>query len=326
MTVAPDDPGLAPIAERLASHPRFAGRAIVLRPLAGGLTNRNLLVELDGGTERHALRIPGVGTPLLGIVRPIERDAAVAAAEAGVAPAVTGWVTPEGWLVTELLAATPVLPERLAGPDGRRAIGELLRRVHGARAVPALFQPLRIVELHGILAADRGHPAPDAPVIAALLGRLERALAPTAPPLRLCHNDLLAGNILDDGARLRLIDWEYAGMGDPYFDLGNLAANHHLDGDAIADVVRAWLGAAPASHELARVRLHRIVSDLREGMWAVLQEVASTLPVDYAAYAAEHLGRAIAMAAARATEGDLALVAGGPVPRVPPRMTAGSGA
>lgn len=326
MTVAPDDPGLAPIAERLASHPRFAGRTIVLRPLDGGLTNRNLLVELDGGVERHALRIPGVGTPLLGIVRPIERDAAVAAAEVGVAPAVTGWVTPEGWLVTELLDATPIGPERLAAREGRIAIGDLLRRVHGARAVPALFQPLRIVELHGILAADRGRPAPGAPAIAALLGRLERALAPTAPPLRLCHNDLLAGNILDDGRRLRLIDWEYAGMGDPYFDLGNLAANHHLDAPAIAEVVRAWLGTEPAPHELARVRLQRIVSDLREGMWAVLQEVASTLPVDYRAYATEHLGRAAAAADAPGTADDLAIVSAGAVPRLPDRGSPGGAA
>jgi thiamine kinase-like enzyme len=110
-----------------------------------------------------------------------------------------------------------------------------------------------------------------------------------------CHNDLLNANFIDDGNRIRIVDWEYAGMGDPYFDLGNFSINHELEPDADEVLLRAYLGSVPPSRR-ARLLLMRVVSDFREAMWGVLQQGISTLDVDFVAYAGEHFDRLIANA------------------------------
>ena len=140
-------------------------------------------------------------------------------------------------------------------------------------------------------------------------GTLEAALAAAPVPLRLCHNDLLNANLIDDGTRIRIVDWEYAAMGDPWFDLGNLAVNHDLDADAEVALLAAWRGRPPRPSEVARLRLMRVASDLREGMWGVLQSAVSDLGMDFRAYAAEHLERALAAAATPGYRAALAALA-----------------
>jgi thiamine kinase-like enzyme len=113
--------------------------------------------------------------------------------------------------------------------------------------------------------------------------------------MRPCHNDLLNANFIDDGARIRIVDWEYAGMGDPFFDLGNFSINHELTPDEDAILLAAYDGdVRPA--RLARLTLMRVVSDFREAMWGVLQQGISTLDVDFVAYANDHFDRLIANA------------------------------
>ena len=109
-----------------------------------------------------------------------------------------------------------------------------------------------------------------------------------------CHNDLLTANFLHDGARVRIVDWEYAGMGDRYFDLGNLSVNN---GFAEADderLLAAYWGEPCTARRFAALRLMRIMSDFREGMWGVVQTAISALDFDFAAYAGEHLERVAA--------------------------------
>jgi len=125
-------------------------------------------------------------------------------------------------------------------------------------------------------------------------------LAPLEP--RPCHNDLLNANFIDDGVRIRIVDWEYAGMGDPFFDLGNFSINHELTPDQYAHLLRAYDGAAVLPARLARLTLMRVVSDFREAMWGVLQQGISTLDVDFVAYATEHFDRLLANAATPAFE------------------------
>ena len=127
--------------------------------------------------------------------------------------------------------------------------------------------------------------------------RIERALldAPIEP--RPCHNDLLNANFIDDGERIRIVDWEYAGMGDPFFDLGNFSINHELTADEDATLLAAYDGPTARADRvarLARLTLMRIVSDFREAMWGVLQQGISTLDVDFVGYASEHFDRLLA--------------------------------
>jgi thiamine kinase-like enzyme len=125
----------------------------------------------------------------------------------------------------------------------------------------------------------------------ACAGRIEAALSgPEHDPV-LCHNDLLAGNLLVDGERIQIVDWEYAGMGDRYFDLGNLAVNNGLDAQAEERLLAAYFGEPPGDRRLATVALMRYMSDFREAMWGAVQGMVSDLDVDFGAYTRSHFER-----------------------------------
>jgi thiamine kinase-like enzyme len=111
----------------------------------------------------------------------------------------------------------------------------------------------------------------------------------------------LNANFIDDGSRIRIVDWEYAGMGDPYFDLGNFSVNHDLTPDDDDHLLAFYEGPAHINHR-ARLSLMRVVSDFREAMWGVLQQGISTLDVDFVAYAGEHFDRLLANASTPAFE------------------------
>ena len=97
------------------------------------------------------------------------------------------------------------------------------------------------------------------------------------------------------------MDWEYAGMGDPFFDLGNFSINHELTPDEDALLLEAYDGEV-RPERLARLTLMRVVSDMREAMWGVLQQGVSSLDVDFVAYADEHFARLLANASTPAFE------------------------
>ena len=280
----------------LSRLPELAGRELRLTALSGGITNRNFLIAVRGGDERYVIRLAGNDTHLLGISREVEHAATVAAAGVGVGPEVVAFIRPEGYLVTRFIEGQPVSLEEVRQPVTLRRVADSIRRVHGGPAIPGLFVPLRIVEAYRALASERGVAIPPAYERAREAGRrIEAALLATPLEPRPCHNDLLNANFIDDGERIRIVDWEYAGMGDPYFDLGNFSINHELTPDADEVLLEAYAGevSAPAR---ARVALMRVVSDFREAMWGVLQQGISELDVDFVAYADEHFERLLANA------------------------------
>ena len=253
--------------------------------LREGITNRNYRVRF-GGVD-HVVRLCGAETALLGIDREAERAAGSAAHAAGVAPEVVAFLDAgDGCLVTAFVAGRGLEPA-----DVRTRVDEVaaaLRRVHAAGPVEATFSPFAVGERYLELTLERGGPVPAqvGPAREAAV-RIEAALPEYEPAL--CHNDLLPANLLDDGTQLWIIDWEYAAMGDPYFDLGNLSA---MNGLTVADD-RALL-AAYGERDLRRLRLMRAAAEYREGMWGVVQQVLSDLDFDFAGYAEEHLGAMLA--------------------------------
>ena len=296
----------------LARIPELAGRDLTLTPLSGGITNRNFLVAAEGVRDRYVLRLAGNDTHLLGISREVEHAATVSAAGVGVGPEVTAFIRPEGYLVTRFIEGSPVSDDAVHRPETLRRVADSLRRIHDGPPIPGLFVPLRIVEAYRALAAARGVRIPGEYELAAAIGR-RIELACLANPLepRPCHNDLLNANFIDDGARIRIVDWEYAGLGDPFFDLGNFSINHELSPEEDAVLLAAYDGvAAPRPDRAARLTLMRVVSDFREAMWGVLQQGISTLDVDFVAYAAEHFDRLLANASKPAFERALREAAG----------------
>jgi len=254
----------------------WPGRRVELEVLGGGITNRNFEVTVDG--ERYVLRIGGKDTELLGIDRTAEHAASRAAAGLGIGPEVVAFVEPEGYLVTRYVEG------RVGDVDVQR-VGVLLRRLHDGPGLPARFDSFRVVEVYRDTALARGVAVPAAYERArATAGLIERRRAAVAP--RPCHNDLLDANFISDGDRIWIVDWEYAGMGDPFFDLGNFAVNHELDDDG----ERALL-AAYGSEDRGALVLMRFMSDFREAMWGVVQQGISELEFDFGAYADEHFER-----------------------------------
>ncbi|MDP9468698.1 MAG: choline kinase family protein [Chloroflexota bacterium] len=285
--------------------PETASRELMLTALSGGITNHNYLISASGSTERYVIRLAGNDTHLLGISREVEHAATVAAAGVGIGPEVTAFIRPEGYLVTRFIVGEPVSLEQVRRPEMLRRVADSIRRIHGGPAIPGLFVPLRIVEAYLALAVSRGVPRPTAWDAAHAVGRrIERALLEAPIELLPCHNDLLNANFIDDGQRIRIVDWEYAGMGDPFFDLGNFSVNHDLTPDEDTILLAAYEGDV-REPRLARLALMRVVSDFREAMWGVLQQGISTLDVDFVAYADEHFERLLHNASGAAFEGHL---------------------
>ena len=290
--------------------PELAGQELRLTALSGGITNRNFLVTIPNERQRYVIRLAGNDTHLLGISREVEYAATVAAAGVGVGPEVTAFIRPEGYLLTRFIEGSPVPIEDVRTNDTLTRIADTLRRIHQGPAIPGLFVPLRIVEAYRALAMVRGVRIPPEYELAAAIGRrIELACLADPIELRPCHNDLLNANFIDDGTRIRIVDWEYAGMGDPFFDLGNFSINHELTRDDDGHLMSFYAGSARIDH-LARLTLMRVVSDFREAMWGVLQQGISTLDVDFVAYAGEHFDRLLKNATTPAFERALRETAG----------------
>ncbi|MFN3282378.1 MAG: phosphotransferase [Tabrizicola sp.] len=256
--------------------------------LEGGKTNHNVLVEDQG--RRYVVRF-GTDIPEHGILRWNELAITRAAEAAGVGPAVRH--AEPGLLVLDFVEARPLTPEDRSDKLLIPRLADLVARVHRdlteAVTGPVLcFSVPHILRDYARLLTARGSPhGPLLPGLMAEAGELDRAIGPS--DLRLCHNDLLPGNILIGAGDIWLIDWEYGGFGNPLFDLGGIASNN---------------GFAPAEERLLLEAYHdrpltdalwrsytamKCASLLRETLWSMVSELTSSLDFDYAAYTAENL-------------------------------------
>jgi thiamine kinase-like enzyme len=244
-------------------------------------------VELDG--EAFVVRLPGADTELLGIDRRAELEATRVAAAAGVGPEVVDSV--DGCLVTRFVPGEPIPEEDLQREEVLAHVVRSIRAIHASPPIPSTFPVFRIVQRYRDLAAARGVAIPEAYASAhERATQIERVVGNSAMPSTTCHNDLLNANFLMDGDHVWIVDYEYAGMGDPFFDLGNLSINNGLSEDAQEILLRLYFGDVRATHR-ARLGLMRVMSDFREAMWGVLQQALSTLDFDYVAYADTHFRR-----------------------------------
>jgi thiamine kinase-like enzyme len=274
-------------AEEIAARV-WPGREVGLEPLGGGITNHNFLVDCDG--KRFVLRIAGTDTELLGIDRNAEHAAALVAADLGVGPKVVDFV--EGSLITCFVEGRPVPLGEMRRPEVLRETAQILRRVHEGPAFPARFNSFRIVEAYRETAVAHGVRLPDAYSEAkAKADGIEQELGLT--PEQPCHNDLLNANFIRSPDGIRIVDWEYAGMGDRFFDLANFSVNHELSEQETDLVLDAYFGEV-RDDDREHLRLMRFMSDFREAMWGVVQQGISDLDFDFEDYSNRHFERALA--------------------------------
>jgi thiamine kinase-like enzyme len=263
-------------------------------PLAldGGITNRNYRVVMGG--EEYVLRICGKDTAVLGIDRDAECAATMNAARIGVGPEVVAYRPDLEVLVTRWVEGEPATPEELRSAPVLEQVAAALRAVHDGPPLDARFDAFTLVVDYRDEVRERGGPDPAGyHEASATAARIAAALTgPDHEPVP-CHNDLLPANFLHDGDQIRIVDWEYAGMGDRFFDLGNLAVNNEFRAEDEQRLIAAYFGG-PDPRRLAALRLMRVMSDFREAMWGAVQDVVSELDFDYARYRDEHFERLLA--------------------------------
>jgi thiamine kinase-like enzyme len=273
-------------------------------PLDGGITNRNYRLRLGG--EDLVLRLCDRGAEVLGIDRITEEIASRRAAAEKIAPPVVAFLSDVPALVTRWLPGGDLTPEEVRSPEVLRQITRLLHRLHSCPALPTPFDVFRLVERQRDLAAA----LPESyERIQALAGRIEAALTGPEHEHVPCHNDLLTANFVRDGNRVCIVDWEYAGMNDRYFDLGNLSVNNGFDADDDRALLELYFDEPVTGARFASLQLFRIISDFREAMWGAVQLRRSSLDFDYAAYANEHFTRLERAAADPRVEEGLAVAA-----------------
>jgi thiamine kinase-like enzyme len=259
-------------------------------PLAGGITNQNFRVEDRG--RRYVVRV-GSDIPVHGVVRANELAATRAAHLAGLSPGVVH--AEPGILVLDFIEGRTFTPEDVRKPANLDRLVDMVRGCH--RDIPqflrgpgAMFWVFHVVRDYGhtLREGNSRHLA----ILDDLLARAARLEAAVGSvDVVFGHNDLLAANFIDDGQRLWLIDWEYAGFNSPLFDLGGLASNSEFSPEQ-AEAALALYFDKPVDEELRlRASAMTAASLLRETMWSMVAEIHSTVDFDYAAYTAENLRR-----------------------------------
>jgi thiamine kinase-like enzyme len=276
-------------AARVAALAIWLGRVDPV-PLAGGITNQNFTVEDRG--RRYVVR---VGNDILvhGVVRANELAASQAAHLAGLSPRVVH--AEPGVLVLDFIEGRTFTPEDVRNPANLERLVDMVRRCHHdipqhLRGPAAMFWVFHVVRdyAHTLREANSRH-APLLPDLLARTARLETAIGPIEVVFG--HNDLLAANFIDDGHRLWLLDWEYAGFNSPLFDLGGLASNSELSPEQSEQVLSLYFDKYVDDQLRRRAAAMTVASLLRETMWSMVSEIHSTVDFDYAAYTAENLRR-----------------------------------
>lgn len=278
-----------PLIARIVRLDIWSGR-VDPEPLLGGITNRNFVVADRG--RKYVVRTGG-DIPVHGIVRANELAAARAAHAAGISPEVVH--AEPGLLVMGFIEGHTFTPEDVRNPANLDALVALIRRCHRDVALhlrgPApMFWPFHVIRDYGhTLREDDSRHAPLLPDLLARSERLEAAVGPI--DVVFGHNDLLAANILDDGCRLWLLDWDYAGFNSPLFDLGGLASNSEMPAEMAEDLVVCYFGRPVDADLRRRIAAMTAASLLRETLWAMVSEIHSSVDFDYGAYTAENLAR-----------------------------------
>lgn len=274
--------------ERIRALPCWRGE-ITIEPLSGGLSNENFLVSDAAGS--HVVRF-GTDYPFHHVSREREIMTARAAHAAGFAPLVEH--AEPGVMVSSYLGA-----KTYAGDDVRanlKRVAKLVRDFHntmpehvsGAGFMFWVFHVIR--DYARTLEQGGSRMKGELPNYLALAAELEKAQAPL--PIIFGHNDLLPANFLDDGERLWLIDFEYAGFSTAMFDLAGLSSNAGFTAEESDVLLETYFGEPPTPALRRSLAAMQCASLLREAMWSMVSELHLDAPgVDYVAYTAENLDR-----------------------------------
>jgi thiamine kinase-like enzyme len=275
--------------DRAARLPLWKGKVTPVR-LGGGITNMNFVVE-DAGTK-YVVRV-GNDIPVHHVMRFNEAAASKAAFAAGISPEIVH--TEPGILVLRFVDGKTCTADDMRDPARLARVVPLLKRVHRdmpnhLRGPLLAFWVFHVVRDYArTLLEGRSRHAAKLPALVDAAAQLEKAVGQI--DLVFGHNDLLPGNFIDDGKRIWLIDWDYAGFNSPLFDLANLASNAELDAEGESALLAVYYGEEASPALLSSYGAMKCASLLREAMWSMVSEIHSQLDFDYAGYTADYLDR-----------------------------------
>jgi len=279
---------IIPILKRV---PQFASRSdFEIKELTGGITNKNY--KITTGNESFVLRLGGNETQFLGIDRRLEYECSLLASQVDIAPEPIAFIEPEGYILARFISGPGISADQISLSQNIERVIASIKTYHSLEKFPGFFSPFRVAEEYAKTARSFNVKLPEKmdwylekskEIETAMYKRESIKLQP-------CHNDLLNGNFIDDGTRVRILDWEYAGMGDIFFDLGNFAVQHEFNDGQDETLLKIYFGS-PTDSQRAHQKLMKIMSDLRESMWAMVQLGVSKLDFDYAGYVQKYFDR-----------------------------------
>jgi thiamine kinase-like enzyme len=281
----------------LAHVPGMGDQPFVSSVLPGGLTNRNYRVSAADG-RLMVVRLSTPQSSVLTIARDDEHVNARAAATAGVGPQVLAYVPEFSALVIEWIEGRTIDAKDLDDSSALRQVAATCRALHAGPRFATDFDMFALTRRYLDVVLARGYRVPaDYLDFLPQLSAVEQAMAAQAEPTVPCHNDLLPANIMADAAQMWFIDYEYAGNGDPCFELGNLCSEAHLGTHRLEELVCAYYGmptGTPLASKVARARLHALMSNYGWTLWACIQAATSELDFDFWGWGLEKYERAVA--------------------------------
>jgi thiamine kinase-like enzyme len=264
----------------LARLPSLTRTQRRIEPITGGLTNRNYRVVTDGGAQ-YVARFAAAKSALLAIDRDAERRNAAIAAAAGVGPEVVDYSADDGVLVVQWIDGRTFTDDDLDDPAQLTRVAQICAQLHAGDRFVRDFDMFDVQRQYLAIVRESGFRLPEDYLgFEAEVRRIESVLRASATGTVPCHNDLLAANIMDDGSRLWLIDYEYSGNNDPCFELGNIWSEAGLELDRLEHLVTGYFGR-PAPVQVARARLFGLMAKYGWTLWASIQDAVSDVDFDF---------------------------------------------
>ena len=271
------------IEEVIARIEDWKKKQVKYEPLKGGITNHNYKVTVNG--ETFVVRIPGAETELF-IDRDNELDCSIEAGKTGVAPELVYSLKPENVSVLRFINAKTLSTDLIAkNNDIIKRIMVSIKTIHERARFKKRFDPFETIKNYMDNYIEKYNvPLPDdIDWMLSLSFDIEKAMQRNKPPDVACHNDYLSENFMDDGVKIWIIDWEYGGCGDPFFDLGDFAVEHPFSRKQEEFIIKEYCGEM--NHKrLYRMLLHKIIADLWWSIWAMIQSRVSKIEFDFYTY------------------------------------------
>ena len=278
------------IARDRVANLNFWSSPVEPEPLAGGITNTNFIVEDKG--ERFVVRV-GEDIPVHGVMRFNEIAAARAAHAAGISPEIV--YSAQGVFIMRYIEGRTLTEPEVREQQNLERIIHLIQVCHNE--IPKHFKGPALVFWPFHACRNYIHTAREGS--SRMINSLPRfldineELEKTVGEIKLVfgHNDLLAANFIDDGKRLWLLDWDYAGYNTALFDLANLSSNNELSPQQENWILEIYYNQSVTDRLRRSLAAMKCVSLLRETLWSIVSEITSTLDFDYVSYTSKNLLR-----------------------------------